>query len=274
MGIIPNNVKGVSGTKYDALVWLIIGKPTSGKSTFANSFPNPLLINTDGNYFQFDTPHIHINKDGVKVQNAEGETVTYDAWDYFKATISELLTQGNTQGYQTLILDLVEDLYEMCRLNVCKAYGKTHESEIGGFGIGYKAVADEFLGVMLGAFKLREAGWNVIMLSHETTAAVKTLEAETVDTQYATALRTKVQNKLIGYSQLIGRTDTIKREEQTSSGLQTHVDYILWIEEQHSIASNRFNFGKGVDKIYLSYQGWRNLVESVKKEEANVAPKE
>lgn len=270
MGFIPQNVPNVHNqTKYDALVWFIIGQPMSGKSTFANSFPNPLLINTDGNYFQFKTPTIFIDKGGVKTADAAGQEVVYDSWEYFKATISELLTQPNTQGYQTLILDLLEDLYEMCRQYIFKIHRKNHESEIGAFGQGYKVVEDEFMSVLKGAATLRQQGWNVIFLSHETIDTIKTIEERTVNTQYASAIRSKIENKVKGISHITGRTDIETREENTSNGPITIEDYVLRINEQHSIASNRLGFADDIKRIPLSYEGWRSLVDHVKGQEAN-----
>lgn len=59
-------------------VW-IYGKPFSGKTTFANKFPDPLMLNTDGNIKFVDAPYIPI-KDEVKVEGRM--TKRTFAWQY------------------------------------------------------------------------------------------------------------------------------------------------------------------------------------------------
>lgn len=102
------------------VIW-IYGVPFCGKTTFANGFPDPLMINTDGNIKFVDAPYIHI-KDEVKVEGRQTKRTL--AWDIFKETIAELEKKDNT--FKTIVIDLLEDLYEHCHhkkrefLNVLK----------------------------------------------------------------------------------------------------------------------------------------------------------
>lgn len=263
MTFIPANTPNSTSNKYDALVWLIIGQPMSGKSTFANSFPSPILINTDGNFFQTPTPYVFINKNGVPEKDAQGNPTgnQYNPWEYFKNLINELIANPHAHGYKTLILDLIEDLYEFARAYVCTKHKKKHEQDIGAFGQGYKLVEEEFMSVINAAATLREFGWNVIMLSHETIRTVKTIEEKTIETEYASAIRAKIENKLKGISHVTGRTDKIAQVEQTAQGPITKHQYVLNIDETNSIASNRLMLP--FDKIFLSYEGWVQATQTI-----------
>ena len=64
------------------VLW-IYGVPFCGKTTFANNFPDPLMLNTDGNIKFVDAPYIRI-KDEVKVEGRQTKRTL--AWDVFKDT--------------------------------------------------------------------------------------------------------------------------------------------------------------------------------------------
>lgn len=65
----------------------IYGAPFSGKTTLANDFEKPLMLNTDGNIKFVDAPYISI-KDIVTVEGRM--TKRQLAWDVFKEAIREL----------------------------------------------------------------------------------------------------------------------------------------------------------------------------------------
>lgn len=56
-------------TVQKRVIW-IYGRPFCGKTTFANQFPDPLMINTDGNIRYVDAPYIRI-RDEVVVQGRQ-----------------------------------------------------------------------------------------------------------------------------------------------------------------------------------------------------------
>ena len=104
-------------------LWLY-GSPFSGKTTFANKFPDPLMLNTDGNIKFVDAPFIPI-KDEVKVTGRM--TQRKFAWEVFKEAIAELEKKEN--DFKTIVVDLLEDTYEYCRLYMYDQMGITHESD-------------------------------------------------------------------------------------------------------------------------------------------------
>lgn len=84
--ILPENKRRNIEQVHKRKLW-IYGAPFSGKTTFANSFPDPLMLNTDGNVENVDAPYIPI-RDNVKVEGRMTKRTL--AWEVFKDTISEL----------------------------------------------------------------------------------------------------------------------------------------------------------------------------------------
>lgn len=120
---LPENKRRNIEAVEKRVLW-IYGVPFCGKTTFANAFPDPLMLNTDGNIKFVDAPYIRI-KDEVKVEGRQTKRTL--AWELFKDTISELEKKENS--FRTIIVDLLEDLYEHCRLYMYQQMGITHESD-------------------------------------------------------------------------------------------------------------------------------------------------
>ncbi|MDD4000371.1 MAG: AAA family ATPase, partial [Bacilli bacterium] len=110
--------------KIDKRVIWIYGAPFTGKTTFANDFPDLLMLNTDGNIKFVDAPYIAI-KDIVTVEGRM--TKRKLAWEVFKEAIDELEKKEN--DFKSITLDLVEDCYEYCRLYMYDKLNISHESD-------------------------------------------------------------------------------------------------------------------------------------------------
>ena len=93
-------------------------KPSSNR----NRFPDPLMLNTDGNIRFVDAPYISIKND-VKLEGRQTRTTL--AWDVFKDAITELEKKDN--GFKTIVVDLLEDCYEHCRIFMYDKLNITHE---------------------------------------------------------------------------------------------------------------------------------------------------
>lgn len=183
----------IAGASYKK-VW-VYGAPFTGKTTLANQFPTPLLLNTDGNYKFVDAAHLHIRNQVTK----EGRiTKTTSAWEYFKDVISELETDDN---FETLVLDLVEDLHEYARQHVLDENGWTHEQD-GGYGAGYKKVESEFLGTMKRLVNLDK---NIVLISHENTSKDITKKTGDKLSSVRPNVPEKLANKLAGYVDVVAR---------------------------------------------------------------------
>ena len=104
-------------------MWLY-GAPFSGKTTLADSAPDPLMLNTDGNAVYVTAPYIPI-KDEVTVMGRI--TKRKLAWEVFKEYVEEL--EKGQNDFKTIVIDFVNDTYEMCRLFMYDKLGITHESD-------------------------------------------------------------------------------------------------------------------------------------------------
>ena len=155
--LLPKNERRNIETIQKKVVWLY-GSPFSGKTTFANKFPDPLMLNTDGNIRFVDAPYISI-KDKIEVLGRMTKKTL--AWEVFKDVISELEKKEN--DFKTIVLDLLEDLYEYCRLWMYEQMGITHESD-DSFRA-WDKVRTEFLSTLKRLMALDYE--NIILISHE-----------------------------------------------------------------------------------------------------------
>ena len=176
-------------------IW-IYGAPFSGKTTFANEFPDPLMLNTDGNIKFVDAPYISI-RDEVTVTGRM--THRKLAWEVFKEAILELEKKENT--YKTIVVDLLEDTYEYCRLYMYDKLGITHESDNS-----FKAwdmVRTEFLSTLKRLMSLDYE--NIILISHEDTSKDITKRSGDKITAIKPNLQEKAANKVAGMVDLVAR---------------------------------------------------------------------
>jgi phage nucleotide-binding protein len=197
--LLPKNERTQVTQKTKRKMW-IYGKPFSGKTYLVNQFPNLLLLSTDGNYTQLPggiPPHIDI-KD---VTTTEGRrTITTMGWDVFKDVIKELEKKDN--DFETIVVDLAEDVYEMCRLWIYKEMGITHESD-DSFRA-WDKVTTQYLSTMRSFFNLDYE--NLIIISHEDTSRDITKRGGDKITAIKPNLREKVADKLAGMVDIVART--------------------------------------------------------------------
>ena len=84
--LLPENKRRNIQKIEKKVVWLY-GVPFSGKTFFANKFPDPLMLNTDGNIRFVDAPYIAI-KDHVKVEGRQTKRTL--AWKSSKMLLLNL----------------------------------------------------------------------------------------------------------------------------------------------------------------------------------------
>mgnify|MGYP000102863889 CR=1 FL=1 len=191
-------------------IW-IYGEPFSGKTHLANEAPDPILeLNTDGNVRQYTMPRIYI-KDEVTVEGRQ--TKRKYAWERFKEAIDEL-EKGS--DFKTIVVDLLEDVYDSCRIKVCNDYGWDHESDDS-----FKAwdiVRSEFLRELK---RLLNLPYNIILISHEDKSKDITKKSGDKVTRIAPNIPEKIANKIAGTVDVVLRAikedDTYKISTKTSN---------------------------------------------------------
>ena len=193
--LLPKNERRNIERIEKKVIWLY-GSPFSGKTTFANHFPDPLMLNTDGNIKFVDAPYIGI-KDKIEVTGRM--TKKTFAWDIFKDIISELEKKEN--DFKTIVVDLLEDLYEYCRLYMYDQMGITHESD--DTFRAWDKVTTEFLSTLKRLMVLDYE--NIILISHEDATKDITKKGGDKLTSIKPNLRDKVATKVAGMVDIVAR---------------------------------------------------------------------
>ena len=192
--LLPKNERRNIEKIQKKVVWLY-GAPFSGKTTFANKFEEPLMLNTDGNIKFVDAPYIPI-RDEIKVTGRVTSKTL--AWNVFKDVITELEKKQN--DFKTIIVDLLEDCYEYCRLYTYEQMGITHESDD---MRSWDKVTTEFLSTLKRLMALDYD--NIILISHEDTSKDIMKRGGDKVTAIKPNLRDKVSNKVAGMVDIVGR---------------------------------------------------------------------
>ena len=183
-------------------IW-VYGQPFSGKTTFAVGSPDHYVLSTDGNA-QYSTNSYKVITDEVTVNGRI--TLRKQAWEVFKEEIAKLETGSK---YKTIIVDLVEDTYEMARLYMYNKLGITHESD-DAFRA-WDKVRTEYLSTMR---RLMNLPYDVVLLSHEDTSKDITKKSGENITAIKPNVTDKVANKLAGMVALVGRAVCENNEYQ------------------------------------------------------------
>lgn len=156
----PGRVK----REKDQFVRLFLyAEPGFGKSYFADQFPDPFIINTDGNLPYYTAPGLIVNQWEASKNDPESKSRSF-------VDVVEELIKNNGFGYKTIVVDLVEHVYELARQAKLAEYGLNHEADAGGYGKGYQLVRDPFFSAIK---KLYSLPLNIILLSHENEKTIK-----------------------------------------------------------------------------------------------------
>ena len=183
-------------------IW-VYGQPFSGKTTFATASADHYVLSTDGNA-QYSTNSYKVITDEVTVNGRITQRKL--AWDVLKDEIAKLETGSD---YKTIIVDLVEDTYEMARIFMYNKLGITHESD-DSFRA-WDKVRVEYLSTMR---RLLNLPYDIILLSHEDTSKDITKKSGENITAIKPNITDKVANKLAGMVALVGRAVCDNNEYQ------------------------------------------------------------
>lgn len=224
----------------------IYGAPFSGKTTFADNAPTPLNLNTDGNIRNVTMPALPI-KDTL-----EGRIKKF-GWEVFKEAIDDL-EKGS--DFETIVVDLIEDTYEMCRLYMYDKLGITHESD-DSFRA-WDKVRTEYLSTMR---RLLNLDYNIILNSHEDRTRDFTSRNGEKYSTIKPNINDKVANKLAGMVDFVGRI-VVDGDKRT---LEFKSDDVIF-------GGGRLDFG--VNKIPLEWSELMNLYKGLSVDEGEKKPSE
>ena len=204
-------------------IW-VYGAPFSGKTTFATKAKNHLVLSTDGNA-QYTTDSYHLITDKVTVNGRITQRKL--AWECFKEEIEALEVK---KEYDTIVVDLVEDTYEMCRLFMYQKLGISHESD-DSFRA-WDKVRTEYLSTMR---RLMNLPYDIVLISHEDTSKDITKKSGENITAIKPNMNDKVANKLAGMVAMVGRTVVegdkytlqVKTDEVTFGGGRLGINNVI-----------------------------------------------
>jgi len=134
-------------TNVGLYTYLIYGAPKAGKSTFCSNFPKALFIATEP---------------GLKF--LEVYQVTPTRWEHVQVIVKNLILQ-KPREFDTVIIDIIDNAWQMCEEYVCKSLGITHVSEAD-YGKAYHKTRNEFMRVVRG---LTQNGYGLVLVSHTDT---------------------------------------------------------------------------------------------------------
>ena len=153
MSLLPKN----EPTKIDLTpkMFVIGGPAMSGTAYNACKFPNPILINTDGNCSKVTTPSIYLNDKKYKTYKEKMELLF--------GVLKELNETETT--YQTIVIDLIEDVFDICEGYVLEKYKVDNLSKVPGYATGYTERKVNMQNV-ISALKTLTNKYYVIVITH------------------------------------------------------------------------------------------------------------
>lgn len=204
-------------------IW-VYGAPFSGKTTFATKSPKHFVLSTDGNA-QYTTDSFKVITDEVKVNGRI--TTRKFAWEVFEDELTKLEAGA---PYDTIILDLVEDTYEMCRLYMYNKLGISHESD-DSFRA-WDKIRTRYLSTIR---RLMNLPYDIVLISHEDTSKDITKRSGENITAIKPNMTDKVSNKIAGMVAMVGRcvcdngeyTLQIKTDEVTFGGGRLGINNVV-----------------------------------------------
>ena len=179
---------------HNFFIW---GAPMSGKSYFASFFPNPIVLNTDGNNEQGTAPGFQIrnlrDKNGKPTQ-----LVTKQMDDII------LALQNQAQGedsFKTVVVDVIDDIIVMLEQAICWDNNVKSLSDIP-YGAGYALFNTALQQLVM---DLKALPMNIIYISRENSIT----DDSTGATTYHPSLKTKYFNVVNGNCDVEIRTKKV-----------------------------------------------------------------
>lgn len=144
------DLKTIKRTKEGgAIKALIYGEPGVGKSTFANTAPNPLFISAEGGL-----NHIECTK--ISVKN----------WNEVKEALVALKEQEHQ--FETIILDPIGWVLDMFEEDLLEGSGVDNINKLGGGYGAFKGIMQSKLKAFLSYLdSIHDLGINIVFLAHE-----------------------------------------------------------------------------------------------------------
>lgn len=205
-----------------AIKMMLYGEPGVGKSVFASKAPKPFFITTDGNYEWLEDF-------GAKPEDHK----QVSSWEEAKKAFAE-----DYNDYETIVVDLTEDLFKWCEHEFCLRSRLEHISDVG-YGKGYDITRNEFF---LEISKLLGKPKHIILISHGITFVTKDRRG-VEHTKHAPSSRIpdKVLDMIEGRLRYCLRC--YLKAEETENGEIVKRRYLSLVPKE-----NEFGIARGIDE--------------------------
>lgn len=221
--MIPKNIKVDRSNEASAWDSWIMSSPGEGKTTFASTFPSPLMFNTDGNYRQFDTPTVFIPSDIVTLE--DGRQV--HAFDYFEMCFNEALAD-TTEGYETIVIDLLEDIVKMLEKKIAREAGKELIQDIP-WGRGTKMVAEKMKALIT---KAHDSNKHIVYLSHSIDKPTINAQGQEIVQIIPKDMKMELIQMISGRVDLMANLQTFEIKRKNADGTQVLNDQGLPVSDK------------------------------------------
>lgn len=220
---------------------MLYGEPGVGKSVFASKAPKPFFITTDGNYEWLE--------DFGADPKAHRQVFS---WEEAKNAFVD-----DYKDYDTIVVDLVEDLFKWCEQEYCIKAKLDHVSDVG-YGKGYDITRSEFF---LEISKLLSQPKHVILISHGITYEVKDRRGVT-HTKHAPSSRLpdKVLDMIEGRLRYCLRCYV--KAEETADGTLVKKRVLSLVPKE-----NEFGIIRGVNEYEIPHDiplDWSEFAKAIK----------
>ena len=179
---------------HNFFIW---GAPMSGKSYFASFFPNPIVLNTDGNNEQGTAPGFQIRN--LRDKNGKPTQLVTKQMDEII-----LALQNQDQGedtFKTVVVDVIDDIIVMLEQAICWDNNVKSLSDIP-YGAGYALFNTALQQLVM---DLKALPMNIIYISRENSIT----DDSTGATTYHPSLKTKYFNIVNGNCDVEIRTKKV-----------------------------------------------------------------
>lgn len=182
---------------HNFFIW---GETMSGKSYFSSYFPNPLVLNTDGNSEQGQAPSIQIRN----IRDVNGklqQSAIKQLDDIITALQVENPKRPPKEQFQTIVIDVIDDICVMIEQAICINEGVQALSDIPwskGYAM-FNSALQQFV------MDLKALPMNIIYISRE----ISITDEKSNITTYKQSLKDKYYNVINGNCDLVIRTSKV-----------------------------------------------------------------
>ena len=233
--------------------FFIYGETMSGKSYLANEFPNPIVLNTDGNAEANSVPSIQ----QVNEKNGQGR-ITNSVIKQLSEILLALQTQKHS--YETVVIDVIDDVIEMIKIAVCDELTPSGKPRIKSlseipYGKGYDFFNQSITELVI---DLKALPMNVIYISRQ----ISEYDDNGNATKDKPSLKDKYVNLINGNSDLMIHTEKIGNNYNREVDRRRKAYYVDQVDD------------KAILKILSTVRGALDPAKDTSKTKKEVSKKE